>query len=169
MWATKITKVLSAIRDVRNFVTEDRLDFLLVHQSQQPSADRDEGAIAEHPGREGIRVRGIEDGHLGHADARLFRLALDRTDEPLLDIVRGALDHVRPRGPLRYPFGDRQREDRASKPEQGSPNQHGDVRSVGWNDAKGGEHRHCDGRHEQDGEVGSQKQQNSQHSRTPKD
>ena len=48
--------IASAEQSLRNLGT-DYLDLLLVHQAQQPSAHRDERVVAEHSGREGIRVR----------------------------------------------------------------------------------------------------------------
>ncbi len=63
------------IGDMRDFVREHRLHFVLSHGLQEPRADCYQRVISPHSGSEGVHVQRIVGGDLRRANTRPSRLA----------------------------------------------------------------------------------------------
>ncbi len=152
-----------AVRDVRDFVSENGLDFLAVHLREQAGADCHERVVAAGTGRESIGFGGLKDADLGHADACLFGLRPDGGHEPLLVTATRLRDDLHAHRPLRHPLRERERDERAAEAEHGREGEQPAESARAGEIALETEQPDDRRQHHEDGEVGREEQEDAFH------
>ncbi len=140
-----------------DLVTQHGGDLLAIHLLQQTGAHRHQRAVFRHASGKRIHFRGVVDGHLGHPDAGVLRVAANRVEQPALDIILRLRDHSRARRHLGHPFGYGQRNERAAHTEHGGEGEqtaHAAVTTAGRHLVDTEQMAH-DAQQQQDREIGS--------------
>ena len=160
-----------AVGDVGHLVAQHRLGFVAGHAAQQAAADRHQGAVAIHAGGEGVDVRCVVNGDLRHADAGGLRLSAHGFDQPDFGLIARLVDDAGAGHALGRPFGERQRDQGATKTNHRGEHQQRpqvEVHAFRVQDAVDAQQPQDDAQYQNDGQVRDQKKGNTFHDAPPR-